>query len=112
MNADDHNVVRGHTVRGQPRGQVIHGTKRSGHGCRPLLHADAHGLGDADPVFGLQFAQERAPKLLLTELIAKLKDQGVFTDVTAVDEGGPAPAGALLLEGKFTLIDPGSRAKE
>src|SRR5262245_12584866 len=55
--------------------------------------------------------QERGPKLLLTELVDKLKLSGAFTEVTALDAAASPPAGAFVVEGRFTLIDPGSRAK-
>jgi hypothetical protein len=54
--------------------------------------------------------QSRAPRLLAASLVAKSKELATFTDVTVV-ERDPAPAGAVIVEGHFTLIDPGSRAK-
>ena len=55
--------------------------------------------------------QDRGPRLLATALSNKLKELGAFTDVILLDAASPAPAGALVLDGRFTLIDPGSRAK-
>lgn len=43
--------------------------------------------------------------------MAKLKEFGPFTDVSVLEAGGRAPADALLVEGKFIEMDPGSRAK-
>jgi hypothetical protein len=54
--------------------------------------------------------QGRAPRLLASALVAKAKELATFTDVSVV-EGDAPPAGAVVVEGHFTLIDPGSRAK-
>ncbi len=54
--------------------------------------------------------QPIAPGILADEFVAKLKAQGAFSDVSVVN-GDQAPAGAILVEGKFTELDPGSRAK-
>ena len=54
--------------------------------------------------------QTDGPKILAEQFVAKLKGFGPFTDVSVL-EGGTAPAGALLVEGKFTEMDPGSQAK-
>ena len=40
----------------------------------------------------------------------ELKDQGGFSDVR-VDDGSPIPDGAIVVEGSFTQLDPGSKAK-
>lgn len=55
--------------------------------------------------------QGEAPKLLAEQFVKKLKSLGPFTDVSVLDGGAPAPAGALVVEGKFTEMDPGSQAK-
>jgi hypothetical protein len=55
--------------------------------------------------------QDRGPRLLLGGLVDTLKELDAFVKVTAIDAVSPAPAEALLIDGKFTRIDPGSRAK-
>src|SRR5438132_4810005 len=54
--------------------------------------------------------QDRGPRLLAASFVAKLKELGGFKDVTST-EGGAVPGGTLGVEGKFTMLDPGSRAK-
>jgi hypothetical protein len=71
---------------------------------------------DADIVEGekkedTKTMQGEAPKLLAEQFVAKLKGFGPFTDVSVLDGAGTAPAGALLVEGKFIEMDPGSQAK-
>ena len=51
-----------------------------------------------------------APGVLADEFVAKLKPMGPFTDV-AVQTDGAAPADAIIVEGVFREMDPGSRAK-
>jgi uncharacterized protein DUF4410 len=70
---------------------------------------------DADIVTGEKKDETRkmqpvAPKMLADEFVAKLKEMKTFSDVSVLD-GGAAPAGALVVEGKFKEMDPGSRAK-
>jgi hypothetical protein len=55
--------------------------------------------------------QGEAPKLLADHFVTKLKGLGTFSDVSVLDGGAPAPAGALVVEGKFVEMDPGSQAK-
>jgi hypothetical protein len=50
-----------------------------------------------------------APPMLATQFATKLKALGPYTDVAQSDAA--APADALVVDGKFTEIDPGSRAK-
>jgi len=71
---------------------------------------------DADIVNGEKKEETRkmqpeAPKLLANEFVARLKKLGPFTDVTIADGSATPPAGAIVVEGKFTEMDPGSRAK-
>lgn len=51
-----------------------------------------------------------APGILADEFVAKLKPMGPFTDV-AVQTDAAAPADAIVVEGVFREMDPGSRAK-
>ena len=71
---------------------------------------------DADIVKGdkkeeTKTMQADGPRMLAERFVAKLKELGPFTDVSALDAGATAPPDALIVEGKFTEIDPGSRAK-
>jgi len=55
--------------------------------------------------------QDRGPRLLVTELVTKLKEGEAFTSVTVLDGQSLPPSNALVVEGRFTMIDPGSQAK-
>ena len=71
---------------------------------------------DADIVKGdkkeeTKTMQSDGPRMLAERFVARLKELGPFTDVSVLDREGTAPADALLIEGKFTELDPGSRAK-
>ena len=52
-----------------------------------------------------------APGMLAERFATKLKELGPFTDVASLPAEGSPAADALLIEGKFTEMDPGSRAK-
>ena len=54
--------------------------------------------------------QADGPRMLAERFVAKLKEIGTFTEVSVLDSGS-APADALVVEGKFIELDPGSRAK-
>ncbi|HTK28636.1 MAG TPA: DUF4410 domain-containing protein [Vicinamibacterales bacterium] len=71
---------------------------------------------DADIVRGekkdeTKTMQADGPRLLTERFIASLKGLGPFTDVSALEGEAAPPADALLVEGKFVELDPGSRAK-
>jgi uncharacterized protein DUF4410 len=71
---------------------------------------------DADIVTGekkdeTKTMQADGPRMLAERFVTKLKEFGPFTDVSVLDSGATAPAEALVVEGKFTELDPGSRAK-
>jgi hypothetical protein len=51
-----------------------------------------------------------APGILADEFVAKLKPTGTFTDVSVLT-GDAAPPDAIVVEGVFREMDPGSRAK-
>src|SRR5262249_22469764 len=51
------------------------------------------------------------PRMLADQFAVKMKELGPFADVSVLDAGAAAPVDALLVEGKFTELDPGSRAK-
>jgi hypothetical protein len=50
------------------------------------------------------------PKFLAERFVATLKEQGPYTSVAFEESAAPASRG-LTVEGKFTKVDPGSRAK-
>jgi len=54
--------------------------------------------------------QTTGPKLLADAFVAELKKLGPYADVR-LDDGGTIPMNALVIEGEFTQLDPGSRAK-
>jgi hypothetical protein len=55
--------------------------------------------------------QADGPKLLADQFVAELKERGPFSDVSVLSPDGSAPADAVIVEGKFIELDPGSRAK-
>jgi hypothetical protein len=55
--------------------------------------------------------QADGPRVLAERLAAKLKELGPFTDVTIITKDDTVPEGAVVVEGSFTELDPGSRAK-
>jgi hypothetical protein len=77
---------------------------------RPLSATDAD-LVNGDKKDETRKMQVDGPKIFTDEFVAKLKGMGPFTEVLALDAGSAPPAGALVIEGKFTEMDPGSRAK-
>ncbi len=54
--------------------------------------------------------QAEGPRLLAESFAAKSKKLGSFSDVH-IGDGSEIPANALVVEGEFTRLDPGSRAK-
>ncbi len=52
---------------------------------------------------------QAAPHLLAADLLESLRHLG-FTDVAMAGGDEPLPKGSLVLEGEFTLFDPGSQA--
>lgn len=58
-----------------------------------------------------QKMQTDGPRLLAERFVAALQKAGPFKEVRALKAGEAAPEGALVVEGKFLKIDPGSRAK-
>jgi len=54
--------------------------------------------------------KETAPKLALQALIDGLQEEG-FNDVEFAEEDATIPDGALIIEGEFTKLNPGSRGK-
>ena len=54
-------------------------------------------------------AAQAAPHLLAADLLESLRHEG-FTDVAMAAEDRPLPEDGLVLEGEFTVVDPGSQA--
>jgi hypothetical protein len=55
--------------------------------------------------------QEAAPPLFDTALRTALEESGVFASVVQLGPDDAVPDGAALVEGRFTLINPGSKGK-
>lgn len=55
--------------------------------------------------------QSEGPRVLAERFASALTGSGPFKQVVVLKEGESAPAGALVLSGKFVTLDPGSRAK-
>jgi hypothetical protein len=55
--------------------------------------------------------QADGPRMLADRFVAKMKEVGPYREVTSGGADAAAPAGGLIVEGKFTELDPGSRAK-
>jgi hypothetical protein len=71
---------------------------------------------DADIVSGekkdeTKTMQADGPRMLGERFVAKLKEAGKFQEVSLLETGADVPADALVVDGKFTELDPGSRAK-
>jgi Domain of unknown function (DUF4410) len=71
---------------------------------------------DADIVNGekkeeTKTMQSDGPRMLNERFVMKLKELGPFAEVSALESASAAPDDALVVEGKFTELDPGSRAK-
>ncbi len=66
--------------------------------------------GRESRVEAVKTLQAEGPKLLADAFKAELTKSGPFPQVR-VDEGSELPENALVVEGRFTQIDPGSKAK-
>ena len=58
-----------------------------------------------------QTMQNEGPRVLADRFVATLEKGGPFKDVRVLRADEPVPDGALVVEGKFVELDPGSRAK-
>ena len=58
-----------------------------------------------------QTIRKEGPALLGNAVVATLKKLGGFKGASYVGEGPEAPAGALIVEGSFTTINPGQPRK-
>ena len=71
---------------------------------------------DADIVSGekkeaTKTMQADGARMLGDRFVAKLKELGPFSEVSVLSSDATVPSDALVVEGKFTELDPGSRAK-
>jgi hypothetical protein len=55
--------------------------------------------------------QKQGPKLLADRFAARLRELGPYTEVSVLEPGADVPPDAIVVDGRFTAIDPGSRAK-
>lgn len=67
--------------------------------------------GKEKRVEAAEMMKKIAPDLLADEIKAELEKGGAFGAVSVVDGDDAAPDGALVVEGEFLSINPGSRAK-
>jgi hypothetical protein len=58
-----------------------------------------------------QTMQNEGPRVLAERFVASLKGSGPFKDVRVFKSDEPALEGALIVEGKFVELNPGSRTK-
>jgi hypothetical protein len=77
---------------------------------RPFSATDAD-IVNGDRKEATKTMQADGPRILAERFVAKLKEFGPFTDVAVLDPQATPPMDALVIEGKFTELDPGSRAK-
>jgi len=77
---------------------------------KPFSATDAD-LTEGDKKDDTKKMQPIAGRTLGDEFVGQLKKMGPFTDVSLLADGATAPADAIVIEGKFVEIDPGSAAK-
>ena len=58
-----------------------------------------------------QTMQNEGPRVLAERFVTTLTTRGPFKEVRVLKPGDVPPEGALVVEGKFVTIDPGSRTK-
>jgi hypothetical protein len=58
-----------------------------------------------------QTMTREGPRVLADRFVATLQASGPFKQVSVADGEAGVPSGALVVEGKFITIDPGSRTK-
>jgi hypothetical protein len=51
------------------------------------------------------------PRVLAEKFVTTLEQSGPFKEVIALTAEQPVPAGAVVIDGKFVTLDPGSRTK-
>lgn len=67
--------------------------------------------GKEKRVRAAEVMKKAAPDLMAQEMKSELDASHAFGEVTIQDGPGEVPAGALVVEGQFDMINPGSRAK-
>jgi hypothetical protein len=77
---------------------------------RPFSATDAD-ITEGDKKEDTKKMQPIAGRTLGDEFVTRLKKLGPFTDVSLLAEDGAPPSDAIVVEGKFTEMDPGSAAK-
>jgi hypothetical protein len=58
-----------------------------------------------------QTMTREGPKVLADKFVTTLTSSGPYKEVRVLEADAAVPAGALVVEGKFVTIDPGSRTK-
>jgi Domain of unknown function (DUF4410) len=66
--------------------------------------------GGENHVAAAAMMQAEAPDIVAKETVRLVKELGLFSAVY-VDSGDPLPENALVIEGRFTTLNPGSKAK-
>ena len=66
--------------------------------------------GKKKRVEAAKLMQKEAPEVVAGELVKRVKKLGPFKDAQ-IDSGDPLPENSVVVEGRFTILDPGSRAK-
>jgi hypothetical protein len=77
---------------------------------KPFSATDAD-ITEGDKKEDTKKMQPIAGRTLGDEFVGQLKKMGPFSDVSLLAEGAEAPADAIVIEGKFVEMDPGSAAK-
>lgn len=67
--------------------------------------------GKADRQEEARTMQEEGPRVLAQRLVAAIEKEGVFKAARVFKAGEDLPGKALVIEGRFIELDPGSRAK-
>jgi uncharacterized protein DUF4410 len=77
---------------------------------RPFSATDAD-IKEGDKKEETKKMQPIAGRTLGDEFVTQMKKLGPFTDVSLLADDATPPADAIVVEGKFTEMDPGSAAK-
>ncbi len=77
---------------------------------RPFSATDAD-ITEGEKKEETKTIQAEGPRMLAEQFVAKLKELGPFKEVSVLEGAAEAPENALVVSGKFTEADPGSRAK-
>jgi hypothetical protein len=77
---------------------------------RPFSATDAD-IVEGDKKEATKTMQADGARMLGDRFVAKLKELGPFSEVSVLGSDATVPTDAVIVEGKFTELDPGSRAK-